>query len=147
MTPVPQSQLLPLFTEPMRTFFEKINLDGRATPEKFLEKVNQGYDNRTLAAFVDDLSDPHFFLVLGTVQTLVLDTPTCVVYIIYGDQPGDARQAFRKEALLTAAAYAKNTNCGDLAVSSLTYLGAPDIGDLWESLEFEEQERIFTKLL
>jgi hypothetical protein len=147
MIPVPQSQLLKIFTEPMRVNFEQVNLDGRASPEKFLAKVNQGYDNRTIAAFVDNLTDPHFFLVLGSVQTLVLDNPTCVIYIIYGDQPGRDRMDTLKEALLTAAAYAEKTKCGDIAVSSLTYLGARDIGALWESLEFDEQERIFTKLI
>lgn len=147
MTPVPQSLLVKTFEKPLEAFIEGLNLDGRATPAEFLRKVDEGYTRRTLAAFVDDLADPHFFLVLGTVNTLVLDAPTCIIYMIYGDQPGENRKKLRDEALLTAEAYAKNTKCGDLAVSTITYLGAKDLGGLWEGLEFEEQERIFTKML
>lgn len=146
MDPVPQNMLKPVFEKMLDKWIVDANMDGRTTTEGCLARLNAGYDHRALAAYVDDLKDPSFWLVVGASAGLILDKPTCIIYVIYGLE-SVARLRKMKEALKVAEAYAELHGCGDLIGASWEYLGAPSTRSTWEKLGFDEQETTFTKLL
>jgi hypothetical protein len=146
MTPVPQSLLADTFRSVAERRIDESNLEGRCSVDKVLEKLDAGYTAKTLAAYVNDLANPTFFLIVGASSCLILDDPTCVVYLIYGTGEGD-QTAERTDAIKTAESYGKLFGCDNILLASWTYMGARDTSALWKRLGFDEQERTFTKLI
>jgi GNAT superfamily N-acetyltransferase len=148
MQPIPQDRLKEILTPLAELFRNEANMDERAIVEYAVGYVNDGYESRTVAAFVDNLDKPQSCLVLKTGRSWMHPATACIILTVWvhPDARGNST-ALRTDMMKTAEAFARLNGCESIYGSSWVYLGHEDISALWSSQGFDLQEKLFVKSL
>lgn len=144
--PLPHTQL-----ENVRPIFTKahveLTMQPKATIQQAMFSVERGYENRTVAIYVDNIDAPKHCLALALVPGFLVEGFMVVVLLIYSvpEERGN------KEALdamhLTLENYAKIHGAETIIGSSWKYKGSRGIDAMWKSRGYEQQEVTYVKLL
>lgn len=144
--PVPQSKLgciEPLF----KAAAKEMGLSKRVDPLYSLARLEEGYDNRSLAAYVDSLESPSHCLILSNYQGQVLKGTIAFVRLIYSLPEKRGDRGIIKTMMATIENYARLHGAISVSGSSWKLSGGLHIDALWKSFGYTEQEVIYTKQL
>jgi hypothetical protein len=150
MKPVPQQDLKTIVQPIFETRVGEANMEGRVVMEHLMKSLEGGYEARSMAAFVDDLTDPKGCLVLAVGNNVMTPAAVCVVRLIWvapdlRRKPASARIV--KDMMATLDAFARINECETIIASSWLYLGAEPIDELWCRQGFDLQEKVYVKVL
>lgn len=135
----------------LRKIFEdrvnESNIEHRTSVEGLLLKLERGYTNLTMAAYVDDIENPKCCLVMSLFLGLVTDDHYANIALIYLTPELRGSVSYGKLLLETAEAYAKYHQAQTLMGTSWLYKGSKGIDWFWKKNGFQPQENIYVKHL
>jgi len=144
LNPLPLTKvenLKPLFEEAI----EELNLKERTDTAFLLQRLKVGYAQRSIDAYVDDVTNPKHALVLEKSHGGVTKETLLEVRFIFStaSERGneEAQQAFREQI----DQYAKIFSCDAILASSWVYKGSRRIDAFWVGCGFEKQEIVYVK--
>lgn len=144
--PLPHSKLAnarPIFAQA----HSELTMQPKATLDQAMSSVEKGYENRTVAVYVDDIEKPKHCLALALVPGFLVEGLMVVVLLIYSTP----EERGNKEALdalhFTLENYARIHGAETIIGSSWKYKGSRGIDAMWKSRGYEEQEVTYVKLL
>lgn len=144
--PLPHSKL-----ENARAIFTKahgeLKTQPKATIEQAMASVAKGYENRTVAVYVDDIENPKHCLAVALVPGFLVEGLMVVCLLIYS-VPEERGKTEPLDALhLTLENYARIHGAETILGSSWIYRGSRGIDAMWKDRGFEPQETTYVKLL
>lgn len=144
LVPVPQSKLINL-AEIIRHRVEESHLEKRTTVGDLLAKLERGYNNRTMAAFVDDVDNPKACLIMSVFLGLVSDDCYANIILLYLVPELRGKKEYGDVLIKTAEGYAKMHSATRLMGTSWVYKQSKGIDWFWKNHGFEPQETIYVK--
>lgn len=146
MKPVPQARLSEILTPVFTSFQKDANLEERGHIGYALTNIEEGYEMRTISAFVDDLESVKSCLILKTSNSWMSPAPVAVV-LVFWVHPDERKESapLMSDMMNTAEAFARLNECERIFGSSWVYMGATDISAIWSRHGFDIQEKVFTK--
>lgn len=110
-------------------------------------KLERGYTNRSMAAFVDDLENPRAALIMSLFEGLVTDDNYANIILIYVTPELRGDKNYGDALMKTAEAFARKAGANFLLGTSWLYKGSKGIDWFWKKRGFEPQETIYIKQL
>lgn len=144
--PVPQNKLSCLEALFNSARIE-MKMEKRSDPAYTLARVEDGYDTRSMAAYVDSLQDPKHCLVLAILPGIVTNENIAVVILIYSAPEHRNNPDAVKALMETIENYARHERANSIMGSSWKYGCKRPIDSLWTSHGYTEQETTYVKLL
>ncbi len=146
MKPVPQSQLnilKPLFSRIVR----EGGLSELTSEETMLGVVEQGYEMRTLDAYVNDLNDPTSMVILALHPSMWLEGLSVSVLSIYTlpEKRGDKEQV--KAMMNLIELYAQLKGARFITGGKRSFYKDGKASNMWEKSGYAEHETTFIKIL
>jgi hypothetical protein len=140
--PVPQSRIGNL-----REIFEdrviESNLTERSDVNELLLKLERGYDNRSTAAFVDNLEKPQCCLIMSMFIGTCTEDQYANIILLYVAPTLRGKLNYVNALMKTAKAYATTNGATSLVGTSWLYRGSKSTELFWKKHGFEDQEKIF----
>lgn len=141
--PVPQNKLSCL-ENLLESARQEMKMEDRSDVKYTLTKIEAGYSNRAMAAYVDNIENPSHCLIVATLPGIVTKGDLAVCILIYS-LPTCRTPKSADILINTFENYSKLTGAtGMLASEWLTDCANP-IGVLWKSKGFVAQETVFFK--
>jgi hypothetical protein len=119
----------------------------RNTLEQALRSLEQGYENRTVAVYVDNLDSPKHCVALALVPGFMVEGLMVVVLLIYSIPEERGLKEVLDSQHMTIDNYAKIHGASTIIGSSWEYKGSRGIAAMWKSRGYEKQEVTYVKLL
>jgi hypothetical protein len=146
LIPVPHSQIdkvKPLFAQA----HSEMVTQPRNTLEQALRSLEKGYENRTVAVYVDNLENPKHCVALALVPGFMVEGLMVVVLLIYSipEERGQKEVLNAQHTIIDN--YAKIHGASTVIGSSWEYRGSRGIASMWKSYGYEKQEVTYVKLL
>ena len=144
--PVPEGKIdkiIPLITKA----HEEIESPKLATLERSKKMLADGYAQRTLAAYVDDISEPKHLVVLSAVPSITIEGIMVIVHLVYSDPEARGGREAVTGMHKTIEGYAAAKGAGQILGTSWVYRGSPAIDGMWTSFGYEKQSINYVKEL
>jgi hypothetical protein len=143
--PVPQSKLY--IVKDLLTKAKDELKNDRADVDESLAAVENGYTNKRMGVYVDDLVSPKHCLILALMPGLATKGMLVTVLLIYSVPEERGRADIIDAMMFTIDNYATLNGATDILGSSWKYKGARGIDSLWLSRGYEIQETVYVKTL
>lgn len=144
--PLPQSKL-----ESLRPIFQALQIEqnmlDRTDLEATFERLEEGYLNHVMAAYVDNVDSPKHCLILGNFPTLFTHERYASVLLIYSAPEERGSRGVLKALLDTIDNFARFHGLSTIKASSWKYRGSRSIDALWKRHGYEVQETVYLKSL
>lgn len=144
--PVPQSKLN-CIESLCRSATREMGMSKLTDVAYSLARLEEGYNARVLAAYVDDLESPKHCLVMSQYQGITVKGIVAAVRLIYSLPEHRGDREVIKVIMETIESYARIHGAVTVSGSSWKLTGNLHIDELWKSFGYEEQEIIYTKKL
>lgn len=148
MIPIPQSRLSEVLTPIGESRRVESNAERLADVAYCISQIEEGYELRSVAAYVDNLDDPKSCLIVRVGKAWTHPAPVCGVMLLWvrpdhrSTSPELVADLFK-----TLDAFAALNACESISGSSWVYLGSQDMDALWCRYGYDLQEKIFIKPL
>ena len=144
--PLPQSCL-----ESLRPILQALqveqNMLDRTDLDVTFERLEEGYLNRVMSAYVDNVDTPKHCLILGNFPTLFTRDRYASVLLIYSAPEERGNREALKALMETIENFARLHGLPTVKASSWKYRGSRAIDVLWKRHGYEVQETVYMKSL
>ncbi len=146
--PVPQSQLS-CVEKLLETARQESGpkMQKRMDVKYTLARVEDGYDSRRMAVYVDSLENPNHCLILAHWPGIMTKEDLVAVLLIYSSPEHRGNPEAVKTLLDTIESYAKISGADAVVGGAWLYDYDVNIESLWKSRGYVDQEKVFVKML
>jgi len=131
----------------MQHRIEEANLVGKTTVEHCLAKLEEGYNARSMGAYVDSLESPSCCLIMAHFPGVVMMGTSAFILFAYASPEKRGTPGLFESIVSTAENYAKLNGASSVFGSSWLYKGCRGIDSLWKASGYEIQESVYVKHL
>lgn len=150
MKAIPQDQLKAILTPIGEKRRVEASMEDRCNVEYSISQIEEGYESRSMAAYVDEFENPKSCLVVRVGRNWVSPALVCGVLLFWVDPSlrGTLTSAkLVKDMFATGEAFALLNECEGIVNSSWVYLGSEDMDSLLSHAGYDLQEKVFYKPL
>lgn len=149
MIPVPKSQISSVVAPILKSQAEQYEIGGPEDVAHMVKNMETCYDDKTMAAYVDDLQDPRACLLCGYHFSMMFKGVHVSAYLVWlSDELRNTKEGLKqvKEMLKTLEDYGRLFNAKSVMVSSWLFKNkGPNSQKLWPRFGFEPQELVMSK--
>lgn len=142
-----KKEQFPCLREACEDHIKMSSMEERITFANVIEFLTQGYDNRTVGAYVDSVEKPNACLIITHFSSVLTGAVSAFIHLVYVTPELRGTPAPLKALLDSAEAYARANGASFLVGSSWIYRGGRGSDALWKRNGFEPQETSYVKHL
>lgn len=143
--PVPQNKLS-CIERLLNAATKEMGMSNHTNVPYSLARLEDGYDTRSAAAYVDNLEDPKHCIVITYVPGMIRNGVVAFFRLIYS-LPDVRSPKIQKILIETGENFARLNGAVSISGSSWKLTSKRDIGPIWKTEGYTEQEVIYTKQL
>lgn len=144
--PVPETKIgivVPLLTQA----HAEMDQPKLATLEQAKRMLASGYAQKTLAAYVDDISNPKHLVILSAIPSMTSEGVMVIVHLVYSVPEARGSVEVIKAIHKTIDGYAVAKMAGQILGTSWVYGNSKPIDALWTSHGYQKQSINYIKEL
>lgn len=144
--PIPQSKI-GILQKIITDRIIESHLEHRSSVGEVMVKLERGYNERRMGAYVDDLNNPQCALIMSLFHGSATEDRYANIALAYVVPELRGKAEYGNALIETAEAYAKHHKANSLLGTSWLYKDSKDTGWFWKAKGFEPQETIYVKHL